>query len=513
MQEIISELLSLQTLLALVLGTFGGLVIGSLPGLSATLGMSLLIPMTYTMDTVPSMVMLAAVYCSAVYGGSFSAILIHTPGTPASAATAIDGYALTKQGRGLQALGVSTTASVIGGIISGLALLLVAPQLVKVALMFSAPEYFLIAIFGLTIVGGLSGKNLLKGLASAGLGLLVGMVGMNIFPYARYSFGNLNLSGGIQLVPAMIGLFSLPQVLTLAEKRVTSKNRAEQEKLQQEVREQAERASKLKGRFWPTFGELKDLMPTILKASVLGIAVGILPGAGGDIGSWVGYNSAKNGSKHKELFGNGSLEGIAGSEAGNNAVCGGALIPALTLGIPGSAAAAVFLGALTVQGFSSGTNLFSKYADMTYSILIGFVAANVLMGIFGWLLSRYAVRFAALPDGILIPVITSLSVIGSYAIRNNIFDVYVMLVFGVVGYLMKKYDFPAAPAVLALILGPMAERNMITSIQMCKGNIIVYYMTRPICVFFVILIVATLVSPIVQPMLKKRREAKKADAQ
>ena len=182
MQEIISELLSLQTLLALVLGTFGGLVIGSLPGLSATLGMSLLIPMTYTMDTVPSMVMLAAVYCSAVYGGSFSAILIHTPGTPASAATAIDGYALTKQGRGLQALGVSTTASVIGGIVSGLALLLVAPQLVKVALMFSAPEYFLIAIFGLTIVGGLSGKNLLKGLASAGLGLLVGLVGMNIFP-------------------------------------------------------------------------------------------------------------------------------------------------------------------------------------------------------------------------------------------------------------------------------------------------------------------------------------------
>ena len=262
----------------------------------------------------------------------------------------------------------------------------------------------------------------------------------------------------------------------------------------------------MKGRFWPTWSELKELLPTIIKASVLGVGIGILPGAGGDIGSWVGYNSAKNGSKHKELFGNGSLEGIAGSEAGNNAVCGGALIPALTLGIPGSAAAAVFLGALTVQGFASGTNLFGKYADMTYSILIGFSAANLLMGVFGWLLSRYAVRFAALPSGILIPVILSLSVIGSYAIRNNVFDVYVMLVFGAIGYLMKKFDFPAAPAVLALILGPMAERNMLTSIQMCKGNIFVFYFTRPLCLFFMLLIVVTLLSPILQKKKKKATE-------
>lgn len=512
MQTILAELFSLQTILALVVGTFGGLVIGALPGLSATMGMSLLIPITYSMDTVPSMVMLAAIYCSAVYGGSFSAILIHTPGTPASAATAIDGYELTKQGKGLQALGVSTTASVIGGVLSVLALLLIAPQLVKVALMFSSPEYFLIAIFGLTIVGGLSGKNLLKGLVSAGFGLIVGMVGMNIFPYARYSFGNLNLSGGIQLVPAMIGLFSLSQVLTLSESRPRGKDRETHKQQLDSVKAQIAEVSKMKGRFWPTWKMLKQLLPAILRASILGIGVGILPGAGGDIGSWVGYNSAKNASKEKALFGKGSLEGIAGSEAGNNAVCGGALIPALTLGIPGSGAAAVFLGALTVQGFSSGTNLFGKYADMTYSILLGFLAANLLMGIFGWLLSRYAVRFAALPNGILIPVITALSVIGSYAIRNNIFDVYVMLFFGIVGYLMKKFDFPAAPTVLALILGPMAERSMLTSIQMCKGNILVYYFTRPICVFFVILILFTFLSPLLQKRnrTKKERQAEQS---
>lgn len=497
MQAVISDLFTLQTILALSLGTLGGLIVGALPGLSATLGMSLLIPITYSMDTVPAMVMLAAVYCSAVYGGSFSAILIHTLGTPASAATAIDGYQLTKQGKGLQALGVSTVSSMIGGFISGILLLLVAPQLVKVALKFSSPEYFLIALFGLTIVGGLSGKNLLKGLISACFGLIVGMVGMNIFPYARYSFGSLNLQGGIQLVPAMIGLFSVPQVLSLAEKRRSTAN-------QEELKAQIASVGKMHGRFWPEWKQVKALLPTILKASILGVGVGILPGAGGDIGSWVGYNAAKNGSKKPEEFGNGSLEGIAGSEAGNNAVCGGAMIPALTLGIPGSGAAAVFFGALTVQGFSSGTNLFGKYADMTYSILIGFILANILMGVFGWLLSRYAVRFAALPEGILIPVILALSVIGSYSIRNNIFDIYVMIFFGAVGYAMKKFDFPAAPTVLALILGPMAERSMITSIQMCKGNIFVFYFTRPICVFFMILIAATLISPLLKRIGKSK---------
>lgn len=215
---IIQELFTVQCLIALVAGTAGGLLIGALPGLSATMGMSLLIPITYGMETAPAMIMIAAVYVSAVYGGSFSAILIHTPGTPASAATAIDGYELTKQGKGLKAVGVSSISSVTGGVISAVALLFLAPQLVKVSLMFSSPEYFLIAIFGLTIVGSLSGGNMLKGLVAAVFGLLLGMVGMNIFPYARYSFGNLNLASGIQLVPAMIGLFSISQVLIQSEK-------------------------------------------------------------------------------------------------------------------------------------------------------------------------------------------------------------------------------------------------------------------------------------------------------
>lgn len=499
---ILTDLLTFETLFALCLGTFGGLIVGALPGLTATMGMSLLIPVTYGMEPTPALVMISAVYVSAVYGGSFSAILIHTPGTPASAATAIDGYELTKQGKGLQACGVSTLASMFGGTVSSLALLLVAPQLVKVSLWFSSPEYFLIAIFGLTIVGSLTGDNMLKGLIAAAFGLLVGMVGMNIFPYSRYSFGNLNLYGGVELVPAMIGLFSISQVLVQAE--LLGKSRDEEKA---SLKNQIEHAQAMSGNFWPTWGQFKSLLPVMIRSSILGIFVGILPGAGGDIGSWVGYNDAKNQSKHKELFGHGSFEGIAGSEAGNNAVCGGALIPALTLGIPGSGAAAVLLGALTVQGFAPGHDLFTLYKGMTYSLMVGFLIANILMGIFGWLIAKKAVRLAALPLGLLLPLIMLFSVIGSFAIRNNIFDVYIMLFFGLVGYAMRKTGIPAAPTVLALILGPMAERNLMTSLQMAKSGIIQYYLSRPLCWVFFILIVLSVVSPMVSAHKKHQQKA------
>lgn len=505
MVEIVQQLFTVECLIALVVGTAGGLIIGALPGLSATMGMSLLIPITYGMDTAPAMIMIASVYVSAVYGGSFSAILIHTPGTPASAATALDGYELTKQGKGLKAVGVSSISSVIGGVISAIALLFMAPQLVKISLMFSAPEYFLIALFGLTIVGSLSGENMLKGLIAAALGLLLGMVGMNIFPYARYSFGNLNLASGIQLVPAMIGLFSISQVLIQAEKLNDARKHAKE--ADSELERQIENVQRMTGSFFPSKEEMKTLLPTILRASVLGIFVGILPGAGGDIGSWVGYNDAKARSKHKELFGKGSLEGVAGSEAGNNAVCGGALIPALTLGIPGSGAAAVLLGALTVQGFAPGHDLFNKYGDITYAILIGFLLANILMGVFGFLIAKRAVKLATMPMGILLPVIMILSVIGSFAIRNNVFDIFVMLFFGILGYLMRKINMPAAPTVLALILGPMAERNLINSLQMAKDSVWSYYASRPLCWLFMILIVGSLMSPAISTY-RKRKKAK-----
>lgn len=503
MLQILQNLFSLDVAISVFVGTAGGMVIGALPGLSATMGIALLIPVTYGMDPIAAISMLAAVYTSAVFGGSFSAILIHTPGTPASAATALDGYKLAQKGRGLEALGVSTVSSVIGGVISGFALLLIAPQLVKVSLMFSSSEYFLIAIFGLTIIGSLTTGSMLKGLMAGALGLMVGLVGMNNVPHARYCFGNINLMGGISVVPAMIGLFSIPQVMELAEGR---KKYSAQEALEERERSReavAQARAMMKGRFLPTKENWFRILPTIVRSTILGIFVGILPGAGGDIGSWVGYNEAKRRSKHPEQFGQGSIEGVAASEAANNAVCGGALIPMLTLGIPGSAAAAVLQGGLIVQGLNPGYELFTKYADMTYTILIAFILANVLMGILGMFSAKYAVRLSQISKGILMPAIVVLSVIGSYSINRNMFDVYVMLVFGIVGYMMRKFRVPGAPIVLAIILGPMAERSLIQSVAMARGNVLGYYFSRPISVVLMLIIVASLFAPVISNVVDR----------
>lgn len=512
MLEILQGIASVDTILAVVLGTVGGIVIGALPGLSATMGIALLIPLTYGMSPIAAISMLAAVYTSAVYGGSISAILIHTPGTPASAATALDGYQLAQQGKGLRALGVSTTASVIGGIISGFALLLIAPQLVKVSLLFGSAEYFLIAVFGLTIIGSLAGGNMIKGLIAGALGLLVGIIGMNVTSFPRWSFGNVHLMAGINTVPAMIGLFSIPQVLELVEQR--RKKDAKEEQADQKMRAEAVAEAKktIHGRFLPTGSEFKQILPTILRSSVIGIFVGILPGAGGDIGSWVSYNEAKRTSKHPEMFGKGAIEGIAASEAGNNAVCGGALIPMLTLGIPGSAAVAVLQGGLIIQGLNPGYELFTKYAPMTYSIIIAFIIANVLMGLCGMYLAKYAVRLSQLPAGILMPSIVILSVIGSFCINRTLFDVEVMLVFGALGYLMRKFNIPGAPVVLAIILGPMAERNLIQSVSMSYGKVVGYYLHRPLCLLFLALILMSLASPLISKVLSKRMHKKYEDA-
>lgn len=501
-------LLSFEVIFAVLLGTVGGIVIGALPGLSATMGIALLIPLTYGMGPIAAIAMLATVYTSAVYGGSISAILIHTPGTPASAATALDGYQLQQQGKGFKALGVSTAASVIGGVISGFALLFISPQLAKVSLMFSSGEYFLIAVFGLTIIGSLAGDNMIKGIIAGCIGLMVGLIGMNTTAFSRWSFGNVHLMAGINTVPAMIGLFSIPQVLELVEQR--RKASANEESAEQEERIKAVQAARdsIKGRFLPTGKEFKRIFPTIIRSTIIGIFVGILPGAGGDIGSWVSYNEAKRASKHPEEFGKGSIEGVAASEAGNNAVCGGALIPMLTLGIPGSAAVAVLQGGLIIQGLNPGWELFSKYADMTYSVIIAFIAANILMGLFGMLLSKYAVKLSLLPPGILMPSIVILSVIGSFCINRTMFDVYVMLVFGLVGYLMRKFRIPAAPVVLAIILGPMAERNLIQSISMSYGKIVGYYFSRPLCVVFLVLILLALLSPTIGKFLSKKIQKK-----
>lgn len=492
--QIFSHLFSIETMIALFIGVAGGIVIGALPGLNATMAVSLLLPVTFAMEPYAGFVMLVAIYTSAFYGGSISAILIHTPGTPASAATAKDGYELTKKGRGLEAIGMSTVASMFGGAVSGIALLTISPFLSKVSLWFSSPEYFLIAIFGLTVIGGLAGDSMIKGFLSGAFGLFLGTIGMDaITGQLRYTYGFDSLMLGISLLPAMIGLFSLSEVMIQAENYNKIINSATDERANVQ----------LSGKFLPSFKEIIKLLPNLIRSSIIGIFAGILPGAGGDIGAWLSYSEAKKASKHPEEFGKGSLEAICASEAGNNAVTGGSIIPLLTLGIPGSAVASVMLGGFLVHGMVPGNQMFTKQAHVTYTIIIGFILANILMGIVGILTAKYIIKVVSIPTSVLSPLIVVLSAIGSYAINGNIFDVYIMLLFGIIGYFMRKLEIPSAPAVLGLLLGPMAEKGYMNSIVMAKGNILTYYFSRPICVILIIVIAISILTPLIRKIIKK----------
>ena len=499
-QEVFSNVISLECLLALVAGVVGGMVIGALPGLNATMAISLLIPITYTMSPYAAFVMMMAVYTSAFYGGSLTAILIHTPGTPSSAATAGDGYALTQQGRGLEAMGMSTVASMVGGTVSGIALLTLAPLLGKVSLMFSAPEYFLIVILGLSIIGGLGGGSAIKGFLMGCFGLFLGTVGTDaITGQLRFAFGVSGLYSGISTVPALIGLFSISQALILCEQHANFKKG-----IHRTVDSKA-----LHGKFLPTGREIVHHLPNFIRSAVIGVVVGILPGAGGDIGAWFAYGQAKKASKHPEEFGKGSVEAICASETANNAVTGGSIIPLITLGIPGSTVAAVLLGALILHGLTPGQSMFTKNITTTYTIIIGFILANVLMGLLGMLICRQVVKITKVSDAVLIPVIVVLSTIGSFSINNRISDVYMMLVFGIIGYLCRKLDLPTAPIILGMLLEATGESGFKNAILMSKGEpVLTYYLHRPASLVLLVLIFVTVVLPAVKSniaLIKKSR--------
>ena len=493
--KIAAMLFTPQVLLCILLGCVGGMIIGALPGLSANMGIALMIPFTYSLSPVAAIAMLMTIYTSAITGGSISAILIHTPGTPSSAATALDGYPLTLQGKGLTALGTSMVSSMVGGFCSGLALLVISPILAAVALKFGSAENFFLAVFGLSIIASLASDSLSKGLIAGFIGLFFCTIGIdNNSAYARFTFGNMQLLGGIPIVPALIGLFSIPQVLTQLDKAINADKQQKQE------------IHSADGRLLPPWKEFKTLIPTIITSTILGIGVGILPGAGGNIGSWVGYNAAKQRSKHPEMFGKGALEGVCASEAANNAVTGGACIPMMTLGIPGSAAAAVLMGGLMIHGMTPGGDLFTKKADITYSIILGFLIANIFMGIIGLLIAKYVIHVTKVPLGILCPIIVVLSVVGSYAISNTMYNVYVMAVFGLLGFFMKKANFPASATVLALILGSMAETGLRESLVMANGkNIMLYFFERPVSVGIMVLIVLCGIWPAIKEQLDKKK--------
>ena len=495
--EILGSLSSLDVWLVLIIGTFGGMIIGALPGLSANMGIALMIPFTYKMNPTCAIICLCTIYTSAIAGGSISAILIHTPGTPSSAATALDGYPLTKQGRGLEALGISMLTSALGGLLSGIALLFLSSLLAQFSVKFGSEEYFLLAVFGLSIIASLASENLVKGLISGALGLFLATWGIDaMIGFPRFTFGNIHFYSGIQMVPAMIGLFSMPQVLD----QMVVAFRQQRNPVKAEV-------GAAKGKFFPSWKTFKSLIPTVIRSTIIGISVGILPGAGADVGSWVSYNQAKQASKNKDQFGKGALEGVAASEAANNAVCGGSLIPALTLGIPGSSAAALIMGGLMVHGLFPGAELFTTKAATTYSVMVGFILANIMLYIVGALISRYIIHVTRIPSAIMCAVIVVLSVVGSYAINKSMFDVFTMFVFGFFGYLMNKFDYAPAATVLGLVLGYTAEKGLRQAMSLSDGsNLVMHFMSRPISVFLIIMIIIALSIP----LMEKARKAKAA---
>ena len=490
----LSNILNWQVILILALGGAVGISIGALPGLTATMGVALILPITFGMGPVTGILLLVGVYFGAIYGGSIAAILLRTPGTPASAATAIDGYEMSKKGEAHKALTIATLSSTIGGILSVIILILVAPQLAKFALMFSAQESFALAVFGLAIITSISGKSIVKGLITGFLGLLVATIGLDpMGGFPRYTFGNMNLMSGVNFIPVMIGLIAASQAFKGLEDAFTK-------------RKAIDHIEKVKLKW----SEFKGLIVTILRSTGIGTFIGMIPGAGGDIAAFVAYNEAKRFSKKKEEFGKGALEGVAAPEAANNGSTGGAMIPLLTLGIPGDAVTAVMLGALMVQGLRPGPQLFEQNGEIVYTLFIGMLLANMFILAYGLLGIRLFTKVLFIPKVVLTPIILVLSVVGSYALGNNLFDVWVMLISGFIGYFMERYEFPASPVILALILGPMMESNLRRSLVLSQGDYTTFF-TRPISATLLTLAIITLITPLFSRLFRKSKEDIKSD--
>lgn len=461
----------------MVAGVIGGVIVGALPGMTSSMGIILLLPLTYRLAPEVALVMLAGMYSGSMYGGSISAILLRTPGTPSASATLLDGYPLTQQGQAGKAIAIATIASFAGGLFSAICLILIAPGLAKVALKFGPADYFSLSIFGLTIMASASGKNLLKGLLSGWLGLLVSTVGIDsVVGVNRFTFGNPNLMSGFSLLPVLIGVFAISQVLV----EVESKKRKGQ------VVQQLDNTL-------PTAEELKLVLMPILVGCLVGTFIGVIPGTGGAIACFLAYDLARRWSKRKDLFGEGAIEGVAAPEAANNATTGGALVPMLTLGIPGDVVTAVMLGALMLIGVRPGPLLFTENATVVYTLLAGFVVIQFVMLFVGLFSTKVTPRILSVPYNILMPVILLFCIVGAYTLQNSLYDVLVALAFGVIGYFMKKHNYPAAPMVLGVILGPMAEEHLNRALLLSRNDWSIL-VRSPISLGFLILSVVSILT-------------------
>ncbi|WP_319371268.1 tripartite tricarboxylate transporter permease [uncultured Ilyobacter sp.] len=470
-----------------------GVFFGALPGISSSMGIVLMIPFTYYMGIYPSVMLLVALYAGSAYGGSITAILFNTPGTAESVATTFDGYPMAQQGKAGKALGLAMSGSAIGGIFSVLVMLLLAPLLSKIALKIQSAEYFALTLLGIACISSVGSKNLSKALITGLLGILIAMMGMDpMTGVSRLTFGEINFLNGVEYIPIMIGSFAMAEIF----KQVI--NRKTKEETLDMGKDVSLESIKLK--------DLLVYKVTIIKSAIIGTCVGILPGTGGSIASIVSYGEAARSSKNKEMFGKGAEEGVLAPETANNAAGGGAMIPTLVLGIPGSPTTAIILAALVLQGLQPGPQLMTEQPLLLYCVFFSMLVASIVVFFSG----RYAVKaFAAilkLPYGMIAPMIVMFSVIGSYAISNDMFQIWVMLTFGIFGYFMKKYKFSAASLILGIVLGNMMEETFRRQLLLTNGSYASFFQ-RPIALIIFIAVATLLLFPIVSGMIEKKKAA------
>jgi len=481
------QLFDMHVLVFMVIGVVLGIVVGALPGLTATMGVSILVPLTYSLSPTAAILMLLGIYCAANYAGSISATLVNIPGTPSAVMTTLDAYPMALKGQAGRAIGIATVASSLGGLFSVFTLALLSPFIASIALKFTSFEMFLVAFWGISIMAYVSPGSTVKGLISGFIGLIIATVGYDpLTAVARFSFGNVNLLSGINFIAAMIGLFGVSEIFLNIEKNVVAA-RQELFKIEKSLE---------------SFKEVRPLWAVLLRSSFVGVIVGAIPGAGGTIAAIVAYAQQKRFSKHPELMGKGSPEGIAAAEASNNACTGGAMTTLLSLGIPGDAVTAILIGAFILHGLTPGPMLFTKNFDLVSAIFIGMVIINLLFLVFGLFGAKYFARLLFIPRPVLNTGILSLCVIGTYAIQNSMFDVGVMLGFGALGYVMSKQEIPRAAMVLAIILGPLMEENFRRWLSIAHGDygsgVWESLSHNPVAAVLVVLILATLILPMFQ---------------
>jgi putative tricarboxylic transport membrane protein len=497
------DVLTGQNMMFMSIAMVLGITAGALPGFSATMAVALLVPFTFTMTPTSGLVTIGALYAASIFGGSFSAILLNTPGTPSSIGTTFDGYPMARQGRGEEAIYTATWASGFGGIIGTVILIAFALPLARVALKFGPPEYFWVSIFGLTIISSLSAESLLKGVAGGFLGLMISMIGMApVGGDVRFDLGIPDFQGGVELISILIGFFCIPEILKLA---VNPEGNYEEVSAEGYV----------KSATHPMILGLTHCVKgwgNTLRSSVIGAFVGILPGAGGNIANLVAYSETRRVARDPETFGKGNPQGVVATEASNNAVVEGAMVPLLALGVPGSPPAAIIYGALLLQGLAPGPELFTSRGDITYAFLFSFFVSNIMIVVFGLAVGKWIYKSVIkIPTRVLIPSIILLTVVGSYAIRSNSMDVIVMFVGGILGLIMRELEFNPGPLVLGLILGPIAEKGFVQGLIM--GNSVsadmpwLIFFVRPLSIILIVLSVLSVSWPLIRKMWDKRKAA------